>query len=483
MDGYLGVDLGGTGAKAGVFTATGEMLGFARYGYAPEENAAGHAEIELDEIYCAARNAARDAVEQSGATVRALAISSQGETFASLDATGRPLHRAIMWYDSRAVTEAEELEKKIAEQLKDRAFSIHAIFTAPKILWLRKQDPEKMARARWFLLLPDYLAFRLTGTPVTDPNTAASTGLLPAKATAYDSVALRAAEIDKEQLAEIKGSGELAGRILPEAAKEWGLPAGIPLISGTNDQYAGALGAGNCREGILSATTGTCLALVTLSRNLPALPPGLLSGPFPIDGYSFALAYAKTAGLVLDWFRTEFTGQATPEILEKEAATVPTGCAGLVAAPHFDGMVSPVPDPNVRGAFVGLTLQHRRAHLYRALLESLAFSLKENLDLMRAHELDPKVIRAIGGGARSDILLQTIADLSGLPVERPVVTEAAILGAAMLAALGTGSFTDITVAAETLYQAQRIFEPAPLAPELSRNFACYQALTRNREIR
>jgi xylulokinase len=230
-------------------------------------------------------------------------------------------------------------------------------------------------------------------------------------------------------------------------------------VTGTNDQYAGALGAGNCRPGILSETSGTCLAQVTLTRQLPPLPAGLIGGNFPIPGYHFVLAFAKTAGLVLDWFQRELADDESLDTLDAAAAHVPIGCRGLTASPHFDGAISPQLKPTARGLFSGLTLQHTRADLYRAILESLAFNARENISAMRAVGLKPRVIRAIGGGAKSDFRLQMKADVTGLPVEKPAVTEAAILGAAMIAAVGAGEFASLPAASAAWYRCQRTFKP------------------------
>jgi sugar (pentulose or hexulose) kinase len=200
--------------------------------------------------------------------------------------------------------------------------------------------------------------------------------------------------------------------------------------------------------------------MVTLCRALPrGLPPGLFPGHFPIAPYRFVLAFAKTAGLTLDWFRREFAPRVSFRDLDRAAARISPGCDGLTAIPHFDGRVSPSIDPAVRGRFAGLALHHGRDHLYRALLESLTFVMRENLEAMAKCGLRPKVIRAIGGGAVSDFWLQTKADVTGLRVERPVVTEAPVLGAAIIAAAGYGAFPSVAACSHRFYRADRIFRP------------------------
>ncbi len=245
-------------------------------------------------------------------------------------------------------------------------------------------------------------------------------------------------------------------------AQEWDLPVDSLLVTGTNDQYAGALGAGNNQAGIVTATVGTCLALVTLTRTKPKdLPSGLFPGRFPLPPYWFLLAFAKTAGLVLDWFRHQFSPDLRLEDLESQATQSPAGSRGLTVIPHFDGVISPVPNPNARGAFCNLTMRHTRGDIYRAILESLAFNLSDNLELLVASGFPVDTLRAIGGGARSPLWLQINADVTGIPVEKPAVTEAAVLGAAMLAAYGNGDFSTLEACSSSFYRVERIFIPNP----------------------
>jgi len=311
-----------------------------------------------------------------------------------------------------------------------------------------------------FLLLPDYISYRLTGLATIDTNTASSTGLLTPDADKYDPAILKAGGIDLSQLSTILVPGTQIGKILKPMAEEWGLASDTLMVAGTNDQYAGALGAGNCHPGILSETSGTCLALVTLTKNRPrGLPAGLLSGKFPIPSHWFILAYSKTAGLVLDWFRKECAGGASFDVLNAEAFTVPIGCRGITMVPHFDGMISPTPNTAMRGSFCNLTLQHTRADLYRSILEALAFSLRKNMEWMRKNGLVIETVRCIGGGAQNEFWLQMKADVIGMAVEKPVVTEASVLGAVMLAAWGAGAFTSLAQTSAAWYRAGRVFIP------------------------
>lgn len=456
---YLGLDIGGTGAKAGVFDSTGRQLGLGHCSFTPRVPEPGHVEVEIEEIYQAARTAVAQAIQAAATPVGCMAVVSQGQTFVSLDERDCPLHPAIIWYDSRAGRQAQELSA--AMQLNTgRKISVNPIATVSKIRWLQENRPEIMRRARRFLLLPDYIAYRLTGIAAIDIQTAHSTGLMPSAKNKYDQDILKAAGIDSDQIAEILPSGKPIGKILKTAAKAWGLAPETLLVSGTNDQYAGAIGAGNCRPGILTETSGTCLALVTLTKNLPApMPRGLYGGVFPVEPYCFVLAYAKTAGVVLDWFRQECAGGASFEILNAEASAVPVGSRGINMVPHFDGMISPQPNAGMRGGLFNLTLQHKRADLYRSILEALSFSLRDNMEWIVQNGLAIEQIRCIGGGAKNEFWLQMKADVTGQCVERPAVTESAVLGAAMLAAWGAGAFASLAETSAAWYRVGRTFTP------------------------
>jgi len=458
---YLGLDVGGTSAKAGVFDEQGHLLAMSHRYYHPQASADGHVEIPIETIYEAAREASVSAIRESGARVAALSLSSQGQTFVSLNESDEPLHPAIVWYDARASEQAKRLTHTLqSPDILEAAPVADAIATGPKIMWLHEHFPSLMARAKRYLLLPDYFSYRLTGRPVTDPCTASSTGLYAEDAPDYCGAALAAAGIDKSEVAEIQNSGRPIGTVLSKSAEQWNLDTQTLVVTGTNDQYAGAIGAGNCQTGIVTVTTGTCLALVTLTEHLPQpLPAGVFGGRFPIRRYQFALAFAKTAGVVLEWFNRELGAGQSLADLDAMASQVPVGSRGVVMLPHFDGMLSPSPDPNARGAFLNLSLHHRRADLYRAILESLGYTLGENLDLLRRCGFPIETVRSIGGGAKSNILSQIMADITGLPIERPAIVESALLGAASIAAVGAGAFSSLEECSAALYNRERVFSP------------------------
>jgi xylulokinase len=472
---YLGLDVGGTGAKAGVLDGEGRLLGFGHRPYHPQLTDEGHIEIPIQTIYEAARGAAASAIKESGARVVALSVVSQGQTFVCLDEQDEPLYPAIVWYDARAAEQAKRLSMALESSHLDEAMPyVSPIATGPKIMWLHDHFPALMARAKQYLLLPDYVAYRLTGSAVIDPCEASSTALYAEDAPDYCAAALAAAGIRKSELAEIRACGQPIGGVSRKSAEEWGMDTETLVVTGTNDQYSAALGAGNCRPGIVSVTTGTALALVTLTEHLPQpLPPGLLGGRFPIPRYQFALAFSKTAGVVLEWFHRELSPGESLQELDEMASRVPIGSRGVIMLPHFDGMISPVRDPDTRGAFLNLSLHHTRVEMYRATMEGLGCNLYENLELLRRCGFPIQAVRSIGGGAKSDFWTQMMADVTGFPIERPVFREAGVSGAAMIAAVGSGAFSSLQESSEALYNPGRVFDPHP------DHHALYQEFCRN----
>ncbi len=345
--------------------------------------------------------------------------------------------------------EAAELEAALASVPAGRRPDVGSIHAGPKIMWLHRRA--KMPPAHRYLLLPDYLAYHLTGRAAIDTNTASSTGFYKDDAPGYCPEALAAAGVTASQLSEILTPGTPIGAIRPDRALDWGLSPDTLLVTGTNDQYTGALAAGNLHPGLVSETTGTCLGIVALTERLPdPLPAGVFGGRFPIPQYQFALVFAKTAGLVLDWFVRECGGGDTMTDVNALAAASVIGSHGLIVLPHFDGAISPRPFAAARGHFCNLQLGHTRGDIYRAIMESVAFSLRENLEALRGLGLEVGELRSLGGGAKSDLWLQMKADVTGYPVARPSVTEAGALGAVLLAMVGAGAFGSLAEAANAV---------------------------------
>ena len=476
-DFYIGVDLGTTGTKAGVVSADGRLVALASRKATLDTPEPGRVEFDGEAYIELAFDSMREALKESGvepASVKAIGISSQAQTFVVLDETGRPVRPAVSWLDVRAEKEAEELS---ALSVEVGGQEINAISSGPKLLWLSRHEPDVMSKGRRVLLTPDHLIYRLTGNAISDPVTAGSTGMYDRVGGRWLEPLLERCGLRLDMMPEIRLPGERAGELTSKAARELGLPEETLVAVGTNDQSVGALGAGNVTPGCVSVTLGTALAIIVTAEHGKDVPEGVGVGLHPARGYCTLLAYAKTSGIVLEWFRENFAPTLSYEEIFEELSRVPIGADGLTCLPHFSGMGTPDFNPLARGAFAGLNLSHGRGHLARAVVESLTFTIRENLELLSAAVGTFTVLRTWGGGAKSDVWLQMIADATHIAVERVAATEAAVLGAAELAMVAAGRFASVAEAARTLYKAEKRFEPdTSVRAQYDAAFKRYRAL-------
>ena len=475
---FVGLDLGTTGMKVGLFDASGRALAAASREFHLSTPAAGFAEFDADEYVARTFECVREVLSAPGVgadRVRAIGLSSQAQTFVVLGADGRPLRPAVSWLDVRAADEARALT---ALSRCRKGGEITAVASAPKLLWLRNHESDVMSRVRHVLLLPDYLIYRLTGCRMSDPVTAGSTSAFDVATGSWMAEILQACGLTTDMMPTVSTPGSPVGCLSADAARELGLPAKVLVAVGTNDQLAGALGAGNVEPGCASLALGTALAIIATAGAAGQLPRGVGSFPHPAGStekpdLSAILAYAKTTGIVVRWFRDNFAPSLSYDELFAEAGSVEVGAGGVTCVPHFSGSATPDFRSSVRGAFVGIDLTHRRAHLARALAESLAFTVRQNLELL-APAVHVQKLRAIGGGAKSDLWLQIIADVTGVVVERAKVTEAACLGAAELAMAAAGTLGTVGEISRRLYRSSRSFRPdSTVRSDYDRAYARY----------
>jgi len=481
---FLTFDIGTTALKTALIDDQGRALAVHAAEYTPRAPRPDWAEMDPETYWRSAKEGVQAVLARAGARpseLAAIGFSSQGQTFIPIDAAGRPLHPAIVWVDLRAqeIVDAWAAEWLSAEEYRRSSGYpwLPAGLTVFKVAWLARHAPA--AHAAWkFLCLPDYLIYRLTGEAATDRVMAQFSGFFDLRTGSWSPRLLEAAGITAEQLPNILEPGAVAGRLRPEAAEELGLPAGVSVCVGANDQLAGAVGAGNVRPGIVSETTGTALALVVTTETLWD-DQRFLVGRHAVPGHCYALAFTITSAIVLKWFRDLCApGQDYERFLEGVEA-VPPGAEGLTVLPHFSGTATPTFNPHARGAFWGLTLGHTRAHLARAIMESCACMLQECLEPIVERGWQVERVRSLGGAARSDVWLQMKADMLGVPVERPACQDAASLGAAALAAWGVGRYASVAEAAEAWYRPARLFMPDPARFAIYREvYARYRELYR-----
>jgi xylulokinase len=470
----LGLDVGTTSVKAGLFDVDGRQVAASGREYRLVHPSPDRVEIDPETWWTAAEEVVREALATPGvdrASVAAMAVSSQGETVAAVDTEGRALAPALVWLDNRAAAEARELEDRFGNALVyDRTGvpEVNPTWTAAKLLWWRRHDPELFRGAARFVLVEDFLLRRLTGRFVTDGGIQCTTMLLDIRDGGWWAPMLDFVGIGPERLPEITAPGAVVGTLTTAAAEALGMRAGLPVVTGGMDQGAGAVGVGNVAGGMISESTGGALTIQAAVDHHGADP----ARRTPVYIHSAPAMYlycpvCPTGGMALTWFRDQFGspeieptgGRSSYDALIDLAAAVSPGCDGLTMLPHLAGAFSPEYEPSARGAFVGFTLAHTRGHFTRAVLEAVAFMLRRNLELLAQAGATAAEIRSHGGGARSALWSQIKADACGLPIVTLTGENAAVRGDAMLAGVAVGAFPDLAAAEAALVTTHDRFEP------------------------
>jgi xylulokinase len=488
--GYLlGIDAGTTAMKAVLFDHEGHPLGQASQEYQLHTPAPDRAELEPERYWAACCGCTRSLLTETGVDPRAiaaLAISSQGETLVVVDEAGQPLYPAIVWLDNRSQAEANEISAQFGVETVFQVTGqpeITPTWPATKILWLRRHQPQVFERAHKFLLLEDYLLLRLTGRFAADPCLLSSSLLFDIRRKTWWDEMLDFVGITPDRLPEVQESGRVVGKLTTEAAHETGLWEGTTVATGGMDQALAALGAGNTRPGLVTENTGGALAIVaTLEEPIFDPQGGIPCHYHALPDTYYLLPWGQTAGMALRWFRDVFgaeeqgeaarTGADAYDLLTAGAAQIPPGAEGLVALPHLMGAACPEFNPAARGVWFGVGLHHTKAHFVRAIMESVAYMLRRNVEILEELGIAVKEIRALGGGARSPLWNQIKADVLGVPIVTLTTEEQACLGAAILA--GTPSSEE---AAQKLVKMADRWEPDPeVKPIYDFGYAMYVRL-------
>jgi xylulokinase len=375
-----------------------------------------------------------------------------------LDKQARVVRPALIWCDVRTERQARDLTAQIgAERLIQLTCNpALANFTLTKCMWVRENEPENWSNVRSLMLPKDYIRFELTGERATDMADASGTLLLDVAHRRWSKEMLELVQMDASLLPKLYESPEICGRISAAGAAAAGLQSGTPVVAGAGDQAAGSLGMGVVSPGSVSATIGTS-GVVLAATDSPALDPGGRLHTFchAVPGRWLVMGVTQAAGLSLRWFRDQFGAGAlgrleSYEELTTEAAKAPPGCDGLLWAPYLMGERTPYLDPTARAMLVGLTASHTRGHVIRAILEGVAFSLRDTLTIFQEIEVPVKAIRLGGGGARSALWRQIQADIYGQQVETVEAEEGAAYGAAILAAVGVKAWPSVDAACDAV---------------------------------
>jgi len=475
----LGIDIGTASSKGVLTDAAGRIVASATVPHGVSTPAPGHFEQDADAIWWndLLVLTATLLADHRAADIAAVAVSAIGPCVLPLDADGRPLRPGILYgIDSRASDECRELAERYG-----RPFTSQAVI--PKLLWLQRNEPEVWERTRSIVGAEGYLVFRLTGARTLDRYLAANYAPFVAGTGSGGSTAQEAdlhwtdddAIFPASMRPELVWSTDVVGHITPEAALATGLAVGTPVIAGTADAAAEATSAGLAAPGDLMLMYGSTAFFILQCASLPESDvfwPGVFLSPG-----TFALAGGtNNLGSVTAWFREQLGGQDDFAQLAALAASSPPGANGLTALPYLAGERTPIDDPLARGAVFGLTIAHTRADIYRALLEGIAYSIRDNIETMAAEGHAPTRVLAVGGATQNPLLLQLVSDVTGLTQLLPAEAIGASLGNALRAGVGVGLFADLAHAASTVQYAQEVTPVVSLRDTYDAGFARFRRL-------
>jgi xylulokinase len=477
-DVVVGLDLGTGGVRSLAVNLQGQIIAQTTRSYPLLTPQPGWTEQNPSDWVEATLNALSDVAQQlDGHRAIALGLSGQMHGMVPLDAEGKVIRPAILWNDQRTGKAVDAIEAIIPRQELIQRTGNPAItgFQLPKLVWLRAEEPQAYARL-WQILLPkDYLGYVLTGSLFTEPSDASGVGCLNLANRQWDTDILNALNINPALFPPVVESTAIAGRLKSEIAARVGLPAGLPVVAGGGDNAAAAIGLGisssNINRGSLSiGTSGVIFA--PCNRPIPD-PQGRVHLFCHVDGGYHQLGVTLAAGGSLRWYRDTFAHISYTELMNMAEHSVP-GARGVLFLPHLAGERSPHLDPDTRGALVNLSLAHTQADITRAVLEGVAFSLREALEVISAIAPVDQLL-ATGGGARSSIWLQILADVLQTELIAPKAEEGAAYGAAILAMVGVGAYPNLEAALKILPQDSNTVQPQ-VNPVYEAGFKRYKLL-------
>lgn len=470
----IGIDVGTGGTRAVIMDENGRIAASATEDHrAFASPKIGWAEQHPEDWWRAAQTAIRKALgigKLRGEEITCVGFSGQMHGAVMLDSFDQVVRPALIWCDVRTEKQCKELNERIgAEKLIQLTCNpALANFTLTKLMWTHENEPKNWARVRSIMLPKDYVRLKLTGERATDLADASGTLMLDVANRKWSAEVLQAVEMDRSLLPSLYESPDICGKISAEGAEATGLKAGTPVVAGAGDQAAGAVGMGIAMPGAVSATIGTS-GVVFAATDRPALDPKGRLHTFchAIPGRWHVMGVTQAAGLSLRWFRDCFgskLGEQNADSFEQlttEAATVPAGAEGLLWAPYLMGERTPHLDPNARAVLVGLTVSHNRAHVIRAILEGVTFSLRDTFTIFGEMNVPVNYIRLGGGGATSALWRQIQADIYGHEVEIVEAEEGAAFGAAMLAGVGAKIWPSVDAACDSVVRVVKRVTPNP----------------------
>ena len=487
---YVGLDIGTSSVKALRVSEEGEVVGSATPEYPFQTPKPLWAETDPEVWWEATCKAIRSLLgEVKGSEIAAVGLTGQMHGMVALDAKGGVLRPCIMWNDQRSYRECEEITRIAGETeiLRITGNPVLAGFTAPKVLWVKNNEPEVFSSIDKVVLPKDYVRYKLSGEFFTDVSDASGTSLLDVGNRKWSTEMLDALGWPAQWMPEVTESTEVTAKVSAEASESTGLPVGTPIVAGGGDQAAQAVGCGIVREGMVSATLGTSGVVFAQSDEYRVEPDGKLHAfCHAVPGKWHLMGVMLSAAGSFQWYKnqlgkeeqkTEDEGGANAyDSLTALAQTVSPGSEGLIFLPYLSGERTPHPDPHARGCFIGLSVRHEKRHLTRAVLEGVSFGLNDSLELMRDLGINPKEIVLSGGGTRSALWKQMLADVFSSKCTMVNALEGAAYGAAVLSAVGSGSFASVEDACDQWIAQTDAVEPSGESPSYEKFYSIYRSL-------
>lgn len=461
---FLGLDIGTSGVKGLAVRKDGSIAASATREYPLITPRPGWAEQDPEAWWIGAIEVIGLLLAATpGETIDGIGLTGQMHGAVFLDDRGNVIRPAILWCDQRTEAECDEITRAVGADTLQRITANPALtgFQAPKVLWLRNNEPANYGRIAHVLLPKDYIRWRLTGELYSDVSDASGTTLFDVPNRKWSDEMMSALGIPARWFPTAVESANPGGRVSTDGATKTGLREGTPVCGGGGDQAAGAVGAGITRPGIVSSTVGTSGVVFAYSDKPWIDPQGRIhTFCHAVPGAWHVMGVMLSAGGALRWLRDTLGYRDYSEI-NVDVQSVAPGSDGLIFLPYLSGERTPHKDANARGVFFGLSLSHSRAHLARAVMEGVAFGLNDSFRIFRELNVPLQEVRAAGGGAKSDVWLQIQADVTGLPHSRLNVDEGPAYGAAILAGVATGRFESVPTATDAFIHPTSVVEPNP----------------------
>ena len=450
MEYLIGLDIGTSGTKGVLFDTNGQPKFSHTEEYPMYQPQNGYAEENPDDLWEASKLVLKALAEEAkGGKILGIGLSGQMHSLCLLDKDNKVIRPAILWCDTRTANECEEIEELVgSDRLREiTASSALPGFTASKIMWVKKHEPDNYARVAHILLVKDYIRFKLTGEYATDVSDASGMQLFDVRGRCFSEEICDKIGVDTALLPRVYESCEVSGYISREASLLTGLDDGIPVAAGAGDNAAAAIGTGVCSDGQAFTTIGTSGVVFAHTKELVKDAGGRVhTFCAAVPGEWHVMGVTQAAGLSLNWLRSNIMKEKSYSDIDRECAEIPIGADRLIFLPYLMGERTPVLDGNARGVFFGLSALHTDAHLARAVVEGVSFSLMNCLDVLVEMGVSVNDMAFCGGGAKSPFWRQMLADVYNRPITIKSSTEGAALGAALLAGCAAGVYRSVAEA-------------------------------------